>query len=61
VALWRRGEDADALCARADAAMYAAKSAGKSRFVLDGEAAGAPGTAPDAAMETTGWSRWFGR
>ena len=61
VALWRRGEDADALCARADAAMYAAKSAGKSRFVLDGEAAGAPRTAPDAAMETTGWSRWFGR
>ena len=54
VALWRRGEEADALCARADAAMYAAKSAGKSRFVLDLEVAGAVRTAPDAAMETNG-------
>ena len=36
-ALWSRDEDLDALCQRADTAMYAAKHAGKGRFVLDTE------------------------
>jgi len=36
-ALWTLDETADALCQRADTAMYAAKHAGKGRFVLDTE------------------------
>ncbi|WP_290903996.1 diguanylate cyclase [Aquabacterium sp.] len=44
-ALWARDEDLDALCQRADTAMYAAKHAGKGRFVLDTAGAwGAAGT-----------------
>ena len=34
-AMWTEDEDMDALCQRADTAMYAAKHAGKGRFVLD--------------------------
>lgn len=34
-AMWTEDEDMDAFCQRADTAMYAAKHAGKGRFVLD--------------------------
>jgi PleD family two-component response regulator len=35
VAAWRPGESAEALVARADAALYAAKAAGRDRVAVD--------------------------
>lgn len=61
VALWRRGEDADELCTRADAAMYDAKAAGKSRFVLDTvDAAGSSKMALDATQHATAYTARLG-
>ena len=60
VACWDGDEGADALVARADAALYQAKVTGRNRSIAAVPEAGTDDDAPGISSSLASWTRWIG-